>query len=65
MNIILGKNAGFCFGVGRAIDSVYENIKKYSIPIYTYGEIIHNTQVIDDLIQKGVKIIKSILFCSG
>lgn len=60
MNIIMSKNAGFCFGVERAVSSVYENIKKYNMPIYTYGEIIHNSQVVDDLACKGVKVINNI-----
>ena len=56
--VILAKSAGFCFGVERAVDMVYEQIKKGG-NIYTYGPIIHNESVVEDLAAKGVKIIES------
>ena len=45
--VIVAKSAGFCFGVERAVERVYEQIKavnegKAQGPIYTYGPIIHN-----------------------
>ena len=58
MEIVLAKTAGFCFGVKRAVDTVYEEIEKGK-KIYTYGPIIHNDLVINDLKQKGVGIIES------
>ncbi|MCL2052578.1 MAG: 4-hydroxy-3-methylbut-2-enyl diphosphate reductase [Lachnospiraceae bacterium] len=58
MNIIMAKNAGFCFGVRRAVDTVYEQIKKNDgSPIYTYGLIIHNMEVVKDLKEKGVIVL--------
>ncbi len=54
--VILAKTAGFCFGVKRAVDMVYEQIGA-SLPIYTYGPIIHNEQVVEDLAAKGVRVI--------
>ena len=54
--VVLAKSAGFCFGVKRAVDMVYEQIEKGG-NIYTYGPIIHNETVVDDLAAKGVKII--------
>lgn len=59
MNVILAKTAGFCFGVKRAVDTVYEEVAKDK-NIYTYGPIIHNEQVVNDLADKGVKIIGSV-----
>ncbi len=52
--VTVAKSAGFCFGVERAVDQVYEQIealksKKTSGPIYTYGPIIHNEEVVKDL----------------
>ena len=41
MNVILAKSAGFCFGVKRAVDTVYERILEKE-PLYTFGPIIHN-----------------------
>lgn len=52
MEIILAKTAGFCFGVKRAVDMVYDNAFKENV--YTYGPIIHNDQVVEDLKKKGV-----------
>ena len=51
MKVELAKMAGFCFGVNRAVDTVYEEAKQFS-PVYTYGPIIHNETVIDDLEKK-------------
>ena len=42
MEVIVAKTAGFCFGVKRAVDKVYEQIEHAGKPIYTYGPIIHN-----------------------
>ena len=57
MGVIVAKTAGFCFGVKRAVDKVYEQIGKTEKPIYTYGPIIHNEEVVKDLRQKGVEVI--------
>ncbi|MFP3152836.1 bifunctional 4-hydroxy-3-methylbut-2-enyl diphosphate reductase/30S ribosomal protein S1 [Lachnospiraceae bacterium ZAX-1] len=93
MNVICAKSAGFCFGVKRAVDKVYEQLgeKKQdetlhfvntgadsgdlanaampnNILLYTYGPIIHNEEVVEDLAKKGVKIIETkdgLLQCKG
>ena len=58
MQVRLAKTAGFCFGVKRAVDTVYEQVKKFSgEKIYTYGPIIHNQEVVKDLEEKGVQVI--------
>ncbi len=54
----LAKSAGFCFGVKRAVDLVYEEAKNGG-DIYTYGPIIHNEEVVGDLENKGVRVINS------
>ncbi len=59
MEVLLAKSAGFCFGVKRAVDTVYERIGSRE-RIYTYGPIIHNGQVVDDLEKKGVHVIASL-----
>ncbi len=59
--VILAKTAGFCFGVKRAVDTVYDEIKKAekeNYKVYTYGPIIHNEEVVKDLEEKGVVTIK-------
>ncbi len=58
MEVKLAKSAGFCFGVRRAVDKVYEQIKSGK-KIYTYGPIIHNDEVVKDLESKGVIVINS------
>lgn len=55
MEIVLAKTAGFCFGVKRAVDTVYEQVEKGSV--YTYGPIIHNEEVVKDLESKGVCVV--------
>ena len=58
MNVILAKSAGFCFGVKRAVNMVYDEIaKKHDKPIYTYGPIIHNDEVVKDMKDKGVIVV--------
>ncbi|MBP5331808.1 MAG: 4-hydroxy-3-methylbut-2-enyl diphosphate reductase, partial [Lachnospiraceae bacterium] len=52
-------SAGFCFGVSRAVNSVYEELKN-NRPVYTFGPITHNENVFDLLSQKGVKVINSV-----
>ncbi|MCR5848079.1 MAG: 4-hydroxy-3-methylbut-2-enyl diphosphate reductase [Lachnospiraceae bacterium] len=59
MEVILAESAGFCFGVKRAVDTVYEKIEKGGI-IYTYGPIIHNKEVVNDFLNKGVKEVNSL-----
>ena len=59
MNVILAKSAGFCFGVKRAVDTVYEEIKKGQA-IYTFGPIIHNEEVVRDLEEKGVVVVNDL-----
>jgi 4-hydroxy-3-methylbut-2-enyl diphosphate reductase len=60
LEFIIAETAGFCFGVSRAIDTVYDNVKECKTKIYTLGPIIHNKQVVDDLHSKGVDAIDSI-----
>lgn len=59
MNVTVAKSAGFCFGVKRAVDLVYEQAKKEG-PLYTYGPIIHNEEVVKDLEGRGVRVIASL-----
>lgn len=60
MKVIVAKSAGFCFGVERAVESVYSEISAGKSPIYTFGPIIHNEQVVADLESKGVSVINDI-----
>ena len=58
MDVILAEHAGFCFGVKRAVEQVYEQADTGK-PIYTYGPIIHNEEVVKDLERRGVRVIEN------
>ena len=57
MKVKVAETAGFCFGVKRAVDKVYELIDTEQKPIFTLGPIIHNEEVVADLESRGVKVI--------
>lgn len=57
MQIKVASNAGFCFGVSRAISSVYKLLDSGK-KVCTLGSIIHNPQIIANLLKKGVKIVE-------
>ena len=58
MKVKVAETAGFCFGVKRAVDKVYQLIEEGTHPIYTLGPIIHNEEVVTDLAAKGVQVIE-------
>ena len=60
MKVVTAKSAGFCFGVKRAVETVYEEIEKGNNKIYTFGPIIHNESVVKDLQSRGVAVIDSV-----
>lgn len=60
MKIIVAKTAGFCMGVRRAVEMALDSPGKHRGPIYTYGPLIHNPQVLDLLEEKGVHVIEKI-----
>ena len=60
MEVITAKNAGFCFGVKKAVDMVESQAKENTGKnIYTYGPIIHNEEVVKSLEEKGVHAVRS------
>ena len=56
MEVKVAKTAGFCFGVQRAVDKVYELIDSCQDRLFTLGPIIHNEEVVNDLEKKGVRV---------
>ena len=54
MKISIAKTAGFCMGVRRAVDMVLDASNKAKEPIYTYGPLIHNPQVLEMLESKQI-----------
>ncbi len=64
-SIELAKYSGFCFGVKRALDITEEEIKKNEVKklngkVYTFGPLIHNKNVIEDLKKKGVEVLENL-----
>ncbi len=61
MEIIVGKTAGFCMGVKRAIESAKEETKKSCGKVtYCLGDLAHNPQVMQSLEKNGLKVINSL-----
>ena len=65
MEIIVGKTAGFCYGVKRAVEGAKSEIEKTKEPIYCLGEIVHNRQVIEMLEKEGITFIEDINLAKG
>lgn len=65
MEVVVAEHAGFCFGVTKAVDTVYEQISNKKQNIYTFGPIIHNEIVVSDLESKGVKVIEDVSDLKG
>ena len=60
MKTKLAKSAGFCFGVKRAVQTVYDQIKDGHAPIYTFGPIIHNESVVSEFENAGVRVLEGV-----
>ena len=61
MEVVKAKSAGFCFGVKKAMEAVYQQIEKNNgKKIYTFGPLIHNEEVVKELKSKGVEVIESV-----
>jgi len=58
LRIKLAKTAGFCMGVRRAVEIVLDVANSQDEPIYTFGPLIHNPQVLEILEEKGVSIVE-------
>lgn len=57
--LTVSKSAGFCFGVDRAVQMVYKALEEGK-PVATLGPIIHNTDVVNDMISRGARIIDDV-----
>ena len=53
IKILLASPRGFCAGVDRAIEIVKKTLEKYGAPVYVRHEIVHNTQVVENLKKLG------------
>lgn len=60
MEIIVGKSSGFCYGVKKAVESAEKDASKVKENIYCLGEIVHNSDVVNSLSQKGIMFVENI-----
>ena len=63
MNVTVAKTAGFCFGVKNAVEKVYETVEEAALSgrkVYTYGPVIHNESVVNELKERGAQIIEDL-----
>ncbi len=66
MKILIAENSGFCFGVKKAINKTFDIAKsRKDKKIFTYGPIIHNKQVIEQLDNKGIRSIDDLKEAKG
>ena len=72
MAVVLAKSAGFCFGVDRAVEAVYRVLEEEEkkelaerLPIYTYGPIVHNERIVEELEKRGVQVLTSLSELKG
>lgn len=57
-NIKLAKHSGFCYGVKRAVETVKKlKTKNPDKDVFVFGELIHNSHVIKELENLGIKTI--------
>ncbi|WP_434793053.1 4-hydroxy-3-methylbut-2-enyl diphosphate reductase [Terrisporobacter petrolearius] len=55
MEVIIAENAGFCFGVKRAMNMAWDELEnKTSDNVYSLGPLIHNKQAVDKYKEKGL-----------
>lgn len=59
MEIIIADNRGFCPGVRRAVQMALEALQRHG-PVYSLGHLIHNRQVVDGLMNRGLTVVEDI-----
>jgi len=64
MEVVIGETAGFCFGVENAVTKAKKELDRTK-PVYCLGELVHNNQVTDELIQKGIIFIDEVNLAKG
>jgi (E)-4-hydroxy-3-methyl-but-2-enyl pyrophosphate reductase len=57
MKLLVAETAGFCWGVRRALDQAVDLTKTTDGPVYTYGPLIHNSQVLEELKSQNIQAI--------
>jgi 4-hydroxy-3-methylbut-2-enyl diphosphate reductase len=65
MKILVAETAGFCWGVRRALDQAVDLAKKIDGPVQTFGPLIHNAQVLEELTEQNIHAIDSLANLQG
>ena len=65
MEVVLGKTAGFCYGVKNAVEGAKKELENAKEKVYCLGEIVHNKQVVDELKKNGMVFIENIEDAKG
>jgi len=60
LKILLASPRGFCAGVDRAIEIVKKTLAKFGSPVYVRHEIVHNTQVVENLKKIGAIFVEEL-----
>ncbi len=60
LKILLASPRGFCAGVDRAIEIVRKTLTKFGLPVYVRHEIVHNTQVVENLKKLGAIFVEEL-----
>jgi len=60
MKVLIAKTSGFCMGVRRAVEMVLDAPDEHANPIFTYGPLIHNPQVLNLLKTKDINVLEDI-----
>ncbi|MEG2788628.1 MAG: 4-hydroxy-3-methylbut-2-enyl diphosphate reductase [Romboutsia sp.] len=60
MHVKIAKNAGFCFGVKRAMKMAWDELQKREDGIYALGPLIHNKQAVLKYEENGLKTINEV-----
>ena len=60
LKILLAAPRGFCAGVDRAIEIVKKTLGKFGPPVYVRHEIVHNTQVVENLKKLGAIFVEEL-----
>jgi 4-hydroxy-3-methylbut-2-enyl diphosphate reductase len=60
MKILVAETAGFCWGVRRALDQAVDLSKKTDGPVLTFGPLIHNAQVLEELTEQNIHAVEQL-----
>ena len=58
--VILAMPRGFCAGVEMAIETVERALRRHGPPLYVFHEIVHNSHVVHEFTDRGVRFVQSV-----